>query len=112
MTFGGTKLWPRPLDLGLEGGERIAPEAVEPAAQLAEAFRVDLVEAARAVDLVADEAGLAQRLEVLRDGRPAHRQAGGDLADRHRAGAQALEDGASGRVGQGGEGVLVSHGLL
>jgi hypothetical protein len=49
---------------------------------------------------------------VLRDRRPADRQTVGDLADRDRAGAQALEDRAPGRIGERCESVSVSHRLL
>ena len=54
-------------------------------------------------------------LQVLRDGRSADRQVVGDLPDRLRPCSDALEDLATGRVGEGGESVgqsqLVSHDL-
>src|SRR6516225_3193681 len=53
------------LGFRLEGVERLGPELIEPGAQRAEPFRVDLVDVARALVPVDHEAGFLQHLEVL-----------------------------------------------
>src|SRR5690606_1557048 len=52
------------FDLGLEGGERLVPELIEPSAQRAKAVRVDVVDAPRALGPVRHETGILQHLEV------------------------------------------------
>src|SRR5262249_13091932 len=51
-----------------------------------------------------DQAGALQHLEVLGDGRQAHREGRGQLHDRDIAGSEAGKDRAPGGVGEGGEG--------
>src|SRR5436305_3346440 len=75
-----------------ERGERAIPEAVQIRAQAGEAGRIDAVKAPRARALGRDEACALEHAQVLRDGGPAHRQPGGELAHRERAAAEPLED--------------------
>ena len=101
------------LDFGLECVERLGPELIEPGPELAEPFRVDLVDVPSALRLVDHEPRVLQDLEVLRHGRPADRQLARELADRARRAREPLEDLAPGRVGEGREGDRsVSHTLL
>src|SRR5262245_59139356 len=48
----------RRAELGLERRERVRPRLVQPFAQRPQAMRVDVVDAARALGTVGDEAGL------------------------------------------------------
>ena len=65
---------------------------------------------ARALRLVADEAGAFQQPQVAGDGGPADRQLVGQLLHRGRVAGEQLEDGAAGRVTQRAECVqLVSR---
>src|SRR5258706_9587105 len=57
------------LRKGFETIERIAPEAVDPFAQFGERGGVNSIEAGSAPGLIAHQARLLQRLEVLRHGR-------------------------------------------
>jgi len=57
-----------------------------------------------------DQPGLLQHLQVLGDRRLAHGERRGQLADRGLAGGQPRQDGAPGRVGQGGEGGVEPRG--
>jgi hypothetical protein len=101
-----------PFDFALEGVERLAPELVEPDADGGEAGRIDVVDAPRALRPVGDEAGRLEDLQMLLHGRPAHRQAARQLADRMRPARHALEHAASRRVAKGCErGRNVSHNL-
>src|SRR5271168_2202773 len=95
----------------LECIERIRPEFVEPTAQGAETVGIDPIHAPCARRAIDHEARLLQRLEVLGDGRTADGESGRDRADGSRSGAQRLEHGAAGRIGQGGQGIYVSHSL-
>src|SRR4029077_13469358 len=100
------------LDLGLERLRRLRPELIEPGAQRAETVRIDLVDVARAVGAVEHEAGVFQRLQMLRDRRAADGQFSRKLADRARGAREPLGDFPPSRVGEGGEGEgSVSHDL-
>src|SRR5262245_13780039 len=67
-----------------KAGEGLVPEALDVGAQLDESSRLDSIEPACPLSLLAHESGLPQQAEMLRDRRPAHRQACGDLPDRER----------------------------
>jgi hypothetical protein len=100
------------FDFGFQRRHGAVPELVEPGAHGAQPLRIDGVDAARPILAVADQAGVLQHLQVLRDRGPADRQARGDLAHRARPGRQPLQHPAAGGIGQGGEGgVVVSHDL-
>jgi hypothetical protein len=79
--------------------ERRVPKLVEPAAERAEAFGVDVVHATRACGLVGDQAGFFEDFEMLGDCGAADGHFGGDFADGARAAAQVLEDLSAGGVG-------------
>jgi len=89
----------------------VIPELVEPAAQCAETLRIDVIHTTRALGLIDHETRLFQHLEVLRDGRAAHRHFRRDLPDRARPRAQMLEHLPPRRVGQGQQCAFVSHDL-
>ena len=99
------------LDRGFEGVQRGVPELIQPGADLAQAMRVDLIDASCAVRPIGDQAGVLEDFQVLRDGGPAHRQALRQLAHRRRPAGEAFKYLAPGRVGQGGEDFSVSHDL-
>ena len=61
---------------------------------------VDRIQAPSAVALVDDEPGLLQHAQVLRDGRPADREAVGELSYRVGRRRDTFDDLASCRVGQ------------
>ena len=93
----------------LEGRERVLPEALEVLAQLGERVSVDAVEVARPLAALADEAGLLEDAEVLRNGWAGDGQAERDLTDGARAFAKALENGPPCGVGQRCHCLSVSH---
>src|SRR6188474_3212430 len=93
----------------LEGRERVLPEALEVLAQLGERVSVDAVEVARPLATLADEAGVLEDAEVLRNGWAGDGQARGDLTDGARALAKALENGPPCGVGQCCHSISVSH---
>src|SRR5580704_7629520 len=97
----GLLSWLRAFRLFLECIERIRPELIEPATQGAEPIGIDPIDAPGALRAIDDEAGLLQRLEVLRDGWTADRETCRDHSDRRGARTQRLEDGAAGGIGQG-----------
>src|SRR6185503_12470298 len=66
---------------------------------------VELVDDLLAAALGENEAGVAERAEVARDGGPGGREVLGDLAGRARSVAEESEDLAAGGVGEGAEGV-------
>ena len=70
---------------------------------------VDPVEPASPLLAVAHEARLLQHPQVLRDRRPADRQAMGELADRARAFLERLEDQPPGGVAERVEGSVSAH---
>src|SRR4051794_27648033 len=94
----------RPFELSggrLEGRERALPELVQVAAQHGDPGWVRLVQPARADLSIEHEPDILQHLQVLRHGGTGHRQAGGELADRQRAVADAVEDEAARGIPQG-----------
>src|SRR4029078_3903756 len=93
----------------LEGRERVLPEAFEVLAQLGERVSVDAVEVARPLATLADEAGVLEDAEVLRNGWAGDGQARRDLTDGARALARALENGPPCGVGQRCHSISVSH---
>jgi len=76
----------------LERGEGVIPEPVEVRAQRRHPLRVELVDPPRAQWTHEHDPGLPQHLQVLRDGGPADRELGGELADGLRARREPLED--------------------
>src|SRR5882672_5520898 len=80
------------FDGGLECRQGLVPEPVEVCAQRADPVRIELVDAAGADLHVAHETGVLEHLQMLGDGRPAHRQLGRQLTDRTGSLAKALED--------------------
>lgn len=68
------------------------PEPVELRAQRADPGRVEVIDAARAGGPVADQPGVFEHLQVLRDRWSADRQLAGEFADRAWSLGQALED--------------------
>jgi len=100
-----------------EGVEAWNPEgalALEPVVELHEGLGVE-VAAADAADLaLAEQAGVFEDAEVLADGRHGHAlgKGFGELADGEAVVlAKAVDDGASGGVGEGGEGEVEAVGL-
>ena len=75
----------------------------EPAFHLGEAFGVEAVDPALAVDAHLHQAGFAQGPEMLGDGRRADREMLADRAGGALAAAEQLDDLEPGRIGQGGE---------
>src|SRR5579863_4850600 len=99
--------WSCDLLLGLFGGGFVCshgagPEPVELCAEFGETGWIDRVDAAIARLPVDHQPGFLERLEMLRDGRPADRQSKGEIADRGRALGQALEDGPPGGIAEDG----------
>src|SRR4051812_41530340 len=70
--------WLLLLDVGLEAGEGIGPQAAEPLVHGGQRLAAGAVDALGAHPTLAQEAGFAQHGEVLRDGRPA------DVGERRR----------------------------
>ena len=85
----------------LEAVECLCPETIEISAQDSQATWIHVVDASRASRPVFDESGLFEDFEVLRYGRPAHRQLAREFADGARPLGQALENRASGAIGDG-----------
>ena len=69
-------------------------------AQQHQAVRIEVVQAAVAGALVADQASILQDAQVHRHGRPTDWQAAGEIADGARAVGQSLDDAAAGGVAQ------------
>src|SRR6185369_16501024 len=88
----------RLLDMLFQVSQRLLPELVEIIAHLGDLRRLDAIKIARADRLVADETGVAQRLEMLRHRRPRHRQVAGDVADRAWTFNEHFEDRAPHRI--------------
>src|SRR5215218_2824584 len=88
----------------LERGERLVPEALEVRSELGQAVPVHAVEVPRSLAPLADEPGFPQHSKVLGDGRPADRQAAGELTDRLLSTSQPFEDCTTRRIGQRGNG--------
>src|ERR1700737_3330534 len=93
----------------LKGFERIIPKLVEPAAQLAEAVWIDVINAACAIGSIGHEPRDLQRLEVLRNGRPTNRQFRRKIAHRRRPVPQSLEKRAASGVSECSQCGSVSH---
>jgi hypothetical protein len=96
--------WLGGLEKGLETGELAGPEeavVVEPVIHGTEGLGVEAVIAMSSHAMLADEAGAAEKSEMLGDGRAGDREGAGDLSGRLMAGAEEVEDGAAGRVGEG-----------
>lgn len=89
------------LDRRLEGGERVAPEAVEVVAKARETGDVRRVDATRPERTKGDEPRALENAEVLGDGRPRDGEPSRDFADGARSLEDALEDGATGGVAEG-----------
>src|SRR4051794_12775547 len=92
-------------------GQRLVPERVEVGPQVGHGLRIHAIHPPRADLAIDHQPGVLEDLEMLRDRRPADREARGQLADRSRDRRQALEDGLARRVAEGGHGSsYVSHG--
>jgi len=89
-------------------------EVVEPEVRLAQGFRVDRVEAARALGTHAGETVLAEDLQVLRHGRLGNAELRlhdrGDLPGGSLALGEQLQDPAPDRVAENVEGMHVTQG--
>src|SRR5262245_17795459 len=91
----------RGFGFGLERGERLIPELIEPGPQRTEPVGVDVVDATGAFRPVRHQARLLQHLEMLRHRGPAHRHAARDGADRLWPRLEPLEHPPAGGIGQG-----------
>lgn len=76
----------------------MGPKTVEVFAERIESGVVELVQPPCARILVGDQTGAFEYPEVLRDGRAADGEVGGELADGQRAIEEAGEDGAAGGI--------------
>jgi len=88
---------------GPVSGQRLVPEVVEVCAQPLQPVGVHPVDAAGPHLLVCDQPRLLQHLKMLRDGRAAHGQLTGQLADGARPVGEPLEDRAPRRVTERGQ---------
>src|SRR5580704_9971273 len=87
--------------------EALAPEAPvggDPVERAVERLGLEVARPELGVASPRDQAAALEDLEVLGDPRQRHGEGGGQVADRRVAPRQAAEDGAPGRVRQGGEG--------
>ena len=75
-----------------EGDERVRPKRVQGRPQLVEPVRIEPVEPPRPLLAGDDESRFFEHPQVLRDGRPAHREAVRELADGPGAATEPLED--------------------
>src|SRR5690606_34260961 len=91
----------RRLDDALVVGQCLAPEPIELGTQLSDPIRIQVVDAAGSVAPIAHEASVLEHLQMLRDGRPADRQPGGELPDGTRSCRETLEDRAARWIAQG-----------
>ena len=71
-------------------------------AQFTERLRIGRIEPSRAIAPLGDQPGFFQHLQVLRDGRPADRQALGNRCDRPRRVEDAIENQPPRRIGKRG----------
>ena len=69
-------------------------------------FRIEFVNAARAIAAVAHQASLFENAQMLRNCRARNGQTCGEFMNGARRGAQHLEDGQASGVAKGGEAVL------
>ncbi len=88
----------------VEVGLPVAAVLVQPGVRVLQRGGRDPAQALLAVSALGDEAGPFEDGQVLGDGGEGHVEGLGQLADGGVALGEALEDGASRRVGQGGEG--------
>ena len=101
------------LEVSLQALEIERPEgavALDPPVGLGERRRGELVAAQPSLAALADQARLAKDAEVLGDGGTAGAEVRGELADRAAPGAEAIQERAPGRVGDGAEDVGVCPG--
>jgi hypothetical protein len=101
-------------EITLQPVETLIPEgaiALEPIAGILEAAWSDAARAPLRLAAALDEPGALENLEVLGDGRPAHLEGLGKLADRGLAERKASEDRAPRRVGKGCESGAQAVGL-
>src|SRR5581483_6907109 len=92
------------LQIRREAIQRAAPHVVQPRADGAEPFRIDLVDTPCAGGGVPDQPGRLQNGQMLRYRRPGDRDPTGELAHGARPGPQSLEQLPPGRIGKSGEG--------
>ena len=84
-------------------------ETVQPVPQIGEGLAPNRIDPARAFPALLDETGILQCLQVLRYCGTRDPHPGREHAWRPRAGAQAFENLAAGRIGEGRESFIVSH---
>ncbi|GEM_PF-2575873 len=75
-------------------------------AQQGQPLGIELVDAPGAFAAIANQAGVLQYAQVLRDSGARYRQSGGKLVYRERLVPQHLEDGQAGGIPQGGQAIL------
>ena len=90
----------------LESRQCLIPKFGKMVAEKGQALGIELVDAARAGAAVANEAGLFEHAQVLRNRGTGNWQAGGEFIHGARRRAEHLENGQAGGVAKGGESVL------
>jgi len=94
---------------GLQVVQARGPELtvlLDPGVDGAERLRIELIHTMAAFPVLANQVSTPQQTQVLRDGWAGNRESAGNLSRRLRAAAQEIENGATGRIGQGLEGGL------
>ena len=91
--------------------EDVVPEGLDVRSEGLEAGWIGAVDVPGSLPPVADESGPLEDPQVLRDGGPAHRELGRQLAHRARSLAELVVDRPSGGVRQGEQGPIVSEHL-
>jgi hypothetical protein len=88
------------IDERLEVRQGVVPKLVELAPQGSESVTASCVDAAVAVAAIAHETRVLEDLQVLGNGRPAHRELESDLPDGARSSGDPSEDGAPGWIAE------------
>src|SRR5450759_3024638 len=91
----------------IAAGTRVDREGLDPAPQLLDPGRLQLVDPTRALAVLAHEACGLEDSQVLGDGRAADRHALGEQADRGRPASEPVDDRAAGRVAENVESAWV-----
>jgi len=89
-----------------ERGKGLIPQLRKVVAEQCQPLWIQLVNPARALPAVAHQLRIFQDAQVLRNGRPRYREAGGKLVHRLRVVAQHLEDGQPGGITERRQSVL------
>ena len=90
----------------LKSGQGFVPEVREVVAQQGEPFGIQLINSARAVAAVADQARLSQTAQMLGDGGARYGQSCREFVNRARMSADHLKDGQASGVAESGEAVV------